>query len=67
MNEQTHFTERKERVGSAAGWAATDAFQRSAQHAERERCGRMLAGYIEAGHTNAQIIAYAKALLRTDY
>jgi hypothetical protein len=67
MNEQQHFTERKERVGAVAGWAATDAFQRSAQHAERERCAEMLARYIARGHTDAEVVAYATALLRTDY
>ena len=57
----------KERISEKAGWGLTDRLDAEARRAERARCRRMLAGYIEAGHTNAQIVAYATRLLDSDY
>jgi len=67
LAEVERFTARKEVAASSAGWAAVDAFQRSAQMAERSRCQRMLAEYEARGHTESEIVEYAFSLLRTDY
>lgn len=57
----------RDRVASAAGHADTDRLTKAARLLERERCGEMLESYIAQGRTEAEVVAYARALLRTDY
>jgi hypothetical protein len=67
--DATHETYRtaKEANASKSGWAYTDRLDKAARLMERERCGQMLAEYIAQGRTDAEVVAYAQALLRTDY
>ena len=67
MATETQTKTTEEQIAEKVGWGLTDRLSHSARLAERERCGKMLAEYIAQGRTPQEVVAYATALLRTDY
>ena len=57
----------KDRIAEKVGYGLVDRLSKEQRLQERERCGKMLDEYIAQGRTDAEVVAYARALLRTDY